>query len=93
MNKFQDNNRRINENNEATFRGYQEQNQQTTQEISNNTIELQKNVLIQINHHMLNSLITSINPGKISRFQKDILKHTIHSRKTYQIIQSMQQTS
>jgi hypothetical protein len=68
MNKFQDNNRRINENNEVTFRGYKGTNQQTTQEMSNNTIELQKMFLIQINHHMLNSLITSINPGKISRF-------------------------
>jgi hypothetical protein len=68
MNKFQDNNRRINENNEVTFRGYKGTNQQTTQEMSNNTIELQKMFLIQINHHMLNSLITSINPGKILRF-------------------------
>ena len=42
MNKFQDNNRRINENNEVTFRGYKGTNQQTTQEMSNNTIELQK---------------------------------------------------
>ena len=68
MNKFQDNNRRINENNEVTFRGYKGTNKQTTQEMSNNTIELQKMFLIQINHHMLNSLITSINPGKILRF-------------------------
>jgi hypothetical protein len=55
VNKFQDNNRRINENNEATFRRYQEQINKTTQEISNNTIELQKMFLIHINHHMLNS--------------------------------------
>ncbi len=45
VNKFQDNNRRIIEKNEDTFRRYQEQINKTIQEISNSTIELQKNVL------------------------------------------------
>ena len=50
----------------------------STKEISNNTLELQKMFLIHINHHMSNSWITSINHEKISRFQKDILKHMTH---------------
>ena len=44
MNKFQDDNRRVLEKSADTFRKYQEQINKTTQEISNNAIELQKNV-------------------------------------------------
>ncbi len=45
MNKFQDDNRRIFEKNAESLRNNQEQINKTIQEISNNTIEFQKNVL------------------------------------------------
>ena len=77
MNKFQDNNRRINENNEATFRRYQEQINKTTQEISNNTIELQKNVFNTYQSSYAQFLDNIHNSSKISIFHKDILKHMI----------------
>jgi hypothetical protein len=45
VNKFQDDNRRIFEKNAESLRNNQEQINKTIQEISNNTIEFQKNVL------------------------------------------------
>ena len=44
VSKFQQDNRRLFENNVDTFRKYQEQINQIIQQISKNTIELQKNV-------------------------------------------------
>ena len=75
------NNRIIFEKNVDTFRKSQEQINRTIQEISNNAIELQKNVFdtYQSSYTQFWDNIKIItHTGKISIYHKDILKHLIH---------------